>query len=97
MNEYQVALTVSDLSVTCDEFGERFYAAGGVDGIVSDEGPDSTRVRVGMIQQVPSLEVAIHNLAGWVHAADPKAQIEAVEVEPTPQLLGMREPVAAAA
>ena len=95
-HEFTLTFILADLSGSSEEFAEAFFAAGGSDGIVSGGGPHGP-VEVGMIQQVATLETAIRNLAGWVRTADPRARIETIEVEPTPELLGVAEARAAAA
>ena len=97
MIEHSLFFAITELGIPADDFAENFYAAGGVDGIIGDEGPGSTRVDITITERADDLETAIRTVAGWVRAADPQARIETIEVEPTPELLGVAEARAAAA
>ena len=95
MSEYSLCLILSGVSGSGNDFAEAFCEAGGVDGIVG--GPDRrNQITIGITERADRLETAIRTVAGWVRAADPQARIETIEVEPTPELLGVAEARAAA-
>ena len=94
MEAHRLAFVVTELTGTTDDFAEAFGAAGGTNGLVADH---PRGVDVCITERAATLEDAVRTVAGWIFEADPKARIETIEVEPTPELLGVREPAAAAA